>query len=167
MYEALKYIAKGCWCVTMVLLVYCEITDAEGALLGWLVTALGVSILLEAAINKLRREANKSKPVTTVNARIFSHRTESWGRSYANKRYFVKFLVGEEKTRLELEVSMLEFEGLHPGDEGVLRYRDWEYLSFVPGQQVAEIQLPPVNTQDIQMAESAPDNGILTHELEE
>lgn len=166
MYNTIKWIADGCWLLSIVLLFFGYVTEAEGEFIWFVGIIAVVGVLLRAGAAKFRLEENKSKPVTTVNATIMSHRTESWDRRRYDTRYFVKFLIGQDKVRLELEVPMLEFEALHPGDTGVLRYRDWEYLSFVPGQRVEATILPPVETKTIQMQEVSTDDGILTHEID-
>lgn len=167
MYNTVRWIADGCWLLSIVLLMIGHVTEAEDDFFWFVVIVAGVGVLLKEAAAKLRLEENKSKPVTTVDATIMSHRTESWDQRRYDTRYFVKFLIGQDKVRLELEVPMTEFEALHPGDTGVLRYRDWEYLSYVPGQRVEEIILPPVETQTIQMQAVSTDDGILAHELDE
>ena len=167
MYNTIKWIADGCWLLSIVLLFFGYVTEAEGEFVWFVGIIAVVGVLLRERAAKLRLEENKSKPVTTVNATIMSHRTESRDRWGYDKRYYVKFLIGQEKLRLELELPKSESEALHPGDTGVLRYRDWEYLSFVPGQRVEETILPPVETKTIQMQEVSTDDGILTHEIDE
>ena len=148
--------------------------------------------------DRMKRQANRQKPIVAVEATVLSHRTvrERMGRSSNYViNYYVSFRTADG-TRLEFNVSQLDYEDLDVGETGPLRYRGWQFLSFGVKDKSAikpmaplpeEYDQPPAekpspvrqftawlkaktsktDRKSVEQTENRPEGRVLTHELDE
>lgn len=154
---------------------------------------VGVMLILSWVKDRQRRKMNAQKPPVTVEATVVNHRIiqEKAGSRYIT-RYYITFRPTDGSSRLEFEVSQLDFEDFDVGETGPLRYRGREFLSFGvkdkssikplaplpeeyeprPGPQPWHVRIRQMFAKGDEMRQgrSNPsknaDDGILTHELD-
>ena len=158
---------------------------------------IGLVVLLSLLNNRLRRQENEKKPITEAEATVVGHytRRERVGRT-TQIRWYITFRPADGSPNVEFEVSELDFEDYDMGETGPLRYRGWEFLSFgvkdksdfkpmapLPeeyepkpepesaaqriGRKLHTLWMSLISPKEKQENVSEPDEGILTHEIDE
>ncbi len=97
---------------------------------GVALVMLFAAVMLITGADAIRRALNRKNPITEMGAVVVGGRSASTGRYGAIKKYYLQFAVGPDKARMEFEVPFREFDAHQVGDQGMLRYRTWEYISF-------------------------------------
>lgn len=114
----------------IVLMLFSSGTDVPTARL------LGGAFLLLAVLcaflkDRMERQDNKKKPITSVEATVVSHHKvrQRVGRNYYVIRCYITFKTADGQV-VEFEVSEIDYDDFDIGETDLLRYRGWEFLSF-------------------------------------
>ena len=158
---------------------------------------IGLVVLLSLLNDRLRRQENEKKPIIEVEATVLGHytRRERVGRTTVT-RWYITFRPADGSPNVEFEVSELDFDDFDIDETGLLRYRGWEFLSFGVKDKSGSKPMAPLPEEYEPKPEpesaaqrtarrlhalwtrfmaakgkqenvSEPNDGILTHEIDE
>ena len=196
MRKVLNILARLMTVAAIALMLLADATEGLTAGL-WSGMCVLLAVLCGFLDDRMKRQDNQKKLIIDVEATVLSHRTvrERMGRGNYVINYYVCFRTADGQ-RLEFQVSELDFGDFDVGENGPLRYRGWQFLSFgvkdksgiepmaplpeeydqpqaekpSPVRQFAawlKTKMSKTDQKPEMQAERKPEVGILTHELDE